>query len=55
MKTFTQTFWVINTEKSKILTRDKFGSMELTHKDGYTNEEVVHFLWKIEKIKQSEK
>lgn len=44
MKTFTQTFSVINTERSKIPTRDKFGSMELTHKDGYTNEEVVHFL-----------
>ena len=43
---------MINTEKSKIPTRDKFGSMELTHKDDYTNEEVVHFLWK---IKQSEK
>ena len=46
---------MINTEKSKIPSRNKFGSIELTHKDGYTNEEVAHFLWKIEKIKQSEK
>ena len=44
MKTFTQYFWMINTEKSKKPTRNKFGSMELTHKDGYTNEEVAHFL-----------
>ena len=46
---------MINTEKSEKPTRNKFGSMELTHKDGYTNEEVAHFLWKIEKIIQSEK
>ena len=46
---------MINTEKSKIPTRNKFGSMELIDKDGYTNEEVACYLWKIEKIKQSEK